>query len=260
MNIVRKGLIYLVAVLAVSFNTSCQKDNTLQYNNSTMGNIVNGTFVSDQGNIFNIVDQTCVGKLDTMKRAFVVCDVLNKTASGASNEYDVRVHQIASVLTKNIVHDTNTTEEMLVQDPVHIEYAWVAGGYINLFIMFPINEGSTTKHLINLVHEGFLTDKETGEEIAGSYRFSLRHNSYGDKITDLKPVGYVFAGGYVSFPLSNYILADEADFSIEWAWHKNTGAELSSETEIKKLYTKYTTDSFQHAPQTASTRAAAIVE
>ena len=260
MKKLKRGLFYLAAAIAVSFNTSCQKDNTLQYNNATMGNIVNGRFVSDQGNIFNIVDQQCDGKLDTMKRAFVVCDVLNKTESGASNEYDVRVNHIASVLTKNVVTSADVKEEMTVQDPVHVEYAWVAGGYVNLFVMFPVKVGSTAKHLINLVHEGEIIDSQTEQPVPGSYRFTLRHNAYNDKITPEQEYDYVLSGGYVSFQLNNYILANEADFSIEWVWHKSVGAGLSSETETRSLTTKYTTESYQHAPQTLSTRAAANVE
>ena len=56
MNIINKGLnIFIAAIAAVSIVSSCQKDDTLQYNNATMGNIVDGRFVSDQGNIFNVV-------------------------------------------------------------------------------------------------------------------------------------------------------------------------------------------------------------
>lgn len=257
-----KSIFFLIAAVAASLMISCQKDDTLQYNNSTMGNIVDGRFVSDQGNVFNVVDQQCLGKLDTMKRAFVVCDVLNKTAGGADNEYDVRVNQIATVLTKDPVYHVNTTAEMLVQDPIHIEYAWISGGYINLFVMFPVKSGSTTSHLVNLVHEGGIIDPETKEEIAGTYRFTLRHNSNGDKITPPQTVDYVLSGGYVSFPLSTYVTEKEADFRIEWTWHKNVGGGLSSETLVKTLDGKYTSDGFQHAPapQNLSTRATAIVE
>lgn len=257
---IRKGLIYLSAALAASLQVSCQKDDTLQYNNATMGNIVNGVFISDQGNRFNVVDQQCIGDLTSMQRAFIVCDVLNKTAGGSENEYDVRVNQIATVVTKDPVLHTNVTAEMMTQDPVHIENAWISGGYINMFIMFPSKVGSTTSHLINLVHEGGIIDGETKEEIPGTYRFTLRHNSNGDKITPPQVVDYVLAGGYVSFPLHSYITEKEADFSIEWTWHKNAGAGLSSETEVKTLEAKYTSDGFQHAPHNPEAQATAIVE
>ena len=92
-----KGMIIALAVGAAAFATSCQKDETLRYYNATMGNIVDGRFVSDQGNTFNIVEQTCEGRLDTLKRAFTICDILSSTGT---NEYDVRLNYITSVLTK----------------------------------------------------------------------------------------------------------------------------------------------------------------
>ena len=78
MKNITKTIIAIAAGIATFAAASCSKDNTIRYNNATMGNIVNGRFTSDQGNIFNVTDQTCAGKLDTMKRAFVICDVLNQ--------------------------------------------------------------------------------------------------------------------------------------------------------------------------------------
>ena len=260
MNRIKKGIIFLAAIFAASLQVSCQKDNTLQYNNATMGNIVDGIFVSDQGNRFNIVDQNCYGNLQEMERAFIVCDVLNRSAGADENEYDVRLNHISKVLTKDAVPHTNLTEEMMIQDPIHIENAWISGGYINMYIMFPSKAGSSTPHIINLVHEGGMTDQETGEEIPGTYRFTLRHNSNGDKITPPQVIDYVLAGAYVSFPLNTYITEKEADFSIEWTWHKNAGSGLSSETEVKALKAKFTSEGFQHAPKNSGVRTTAIVE
>ena len=244
-----KKAIYFITVLAVAGCLhSCEKDDTLMYNNATLGNVVDGRFISDQGNIFNFVEQLCSGDITTMTRAMVVCDVLNKTASGESNEYDVRVTQIAKVLAKNIVFHENVNDDMLVQDPIHIEYAWISGGYMNLYIMFPIKVASTTSHLINLVHEGAMIDPQTNEEISGTYRFSLRHNSFGDKATSDSPMEYALAGGYVSFPLNNYITEKEADLSIEWVYRSGDG-ENEEDTGKRAVTARYKSDGFQHAPQ-----------
>lgn len=254
------GLLHKLICLAAAISVmACQKDDTIMYNNSTMGNIVDGQFISDQGNIFNIVDQTCVGNLNEMKRAFIVCDVLNRTAEGADNEYDVRVNLIGNVLTKDVVSLAEITEEMQVQDPIRVEYAWISGGYMNLYIIFPIKAESTTSHLINLVHEGCMTNPETKEEISGTYRFSLRHNSYEDKITAGQTFGYVLAGGYVSFPLNSYIEEEEAEFCIEWVGAESNDEDITSETDIKALTGKYSSDGFQHAPQSMTTKASAHV-
>ena len=52
---IRKTIICMAAAATALASASCQKDDTLAYNNMTMGNIVEGKIVSDQGNKFNIV-------------------------------------------------------------------------------------------------------------------------------------------------------------------------------------------------------------
>ena len=80
------SIIAVVAAVTALAAVSCQKeDNTLYYNNLTMGNIVNGRFVSDQGNTFNIVEQTCEGKIDTLSRTITLCDVLKETEGQERN-------------------------------------------------------------------------------------------------------------------------------------------------------------------------------
>lgn len=250
MNVLKKTILCLTAVLALSVCTSCKKDNTLQYNNVTMGNIVDGRFVSDQGNIFNIMEQQCSGQLDTMKRALVVCDVLNKTSQGKDNEYDIRLNQIISVLTKNIIPSDKITDEVKVQDPIRIEEAWMSGGYINLYIMFPVKTGSKTQHLINLVHEGCTE---------GTYRFTLRHNSFEDKIEPSKELEYALAGGYVSFPLNSFITEDNANFSLEWVVGTDKTDESSPKPITQSLRGTYTTEGYQHSPRPMNMRAAALI-
>ena len=57
MNIFGKTIMILAAAAAL---ISCKQDETLMYNNMTMGNVIDGTFVSDQGNIFNIVERNTI--------------------------------------------------------------------------------------------------------------------------------------------------------------------------------------------------------
>ena len=73
----RKTVAYIIAAIICLASASCKKDSTIQYNNATMGNVVNGTFTSDQGNIFNVAEKNCEGLLDTMKRAFVVLSLIH---------------------------------------------------------------------------------------------------------------------------------------------------------------------------------------
>ena len=102
MKKITKTLIAIAAGLTVLAAASCSKDDTIRYNNATMGNVVNGKFTSDQGNIFNVVEQNCAGKLDTMKRAFVICDVLSQS-EGSTTEYDIRLNYMVPVMTKKAI-------------------------------------------------------------------------------------------------------------------------------------------------------------
>ncbi len=212
-TIIRKSILgIVVAATAALATVSCQKDDTLYYNNFTMGNIVDGRFVSDQGNTFNVVENTCDGKLESEKRVMLRCDVLNAT-EGSSKEYDIRLTGFHRVLTKEAVALEDASEgEISVQDPVHIEELWFAGGYINMMIRVPMKAGSETKHFINLVH----SKKEDGK-----YVFNLRHNGYGEVWSEENKSQIVISGGsYVSFPIADLIKEDEATIILNWKWYE----------------------------------------
>ena len=245
MRILTKSITYIALGIACLISASCQKDNTIQYYNTTMGNIVDGRFVSDQGNIYNVVEQSCQGQLDTMHRAIILCDILNKTAGGADNEYDVRLHGIGYVLTKEIVPSSTITEadtDKLVEDPVRLEQAWISGGYLNLYIMFPVKIGSSTAHLINLV--------DVEDSNADEYAFSLRHNAFSETLSEDNATLYQMGGGYVSFPLSTYIQQDTAKVSITYKWHKEVGNGLSTETEYITSNGDYVRGGHDNVPKT----------
>lgn len=221
-----KKIIFVATALFALAIVSCQKDDTLYYNNYTMGNIVEGRFVSDQGNTFNVVEQVCSGNIGEEKRVMMLCDVLNET-EGAGKEYDVRLTTYYRVLTKNAVALEDASEgEIAVQDPVHIEELWFSGGYINLLISTPLKVGSETKHLINLVYS---KDKE------GKYVFNLRHNGYGEVISKENQSEMVISGGsYVSFPIADLIKEDEAKIVLNWKWYE--GVEMTYDFSKEKEY------------------------
>ena len=125
MKILKRTLIIVIAAAAAAL-TSCKQDETLQYNNLTMGNIVAGTFTSDQGNIFNVVEKNCTGNLESMKRAIILCDVLKKV-EGTDNVYDIRLNQLAEVLAKKHVtkNEADADKDMSVEDPIAIQDMWI---------------------------------------------------------------------------------------------------------------------------------------
>lgn len=244
-----KGII--ICIIAAAFISSCKQDETLRYNNLTMGNIVNGTFVSDQGNIFNVVEKTCEGNLEEMERALVICDVL-KLKPGTENQYDVRLNGISYVLLKDAIsrNAADSEEESSVSDPIHIYSAWISGGYLNMYLMYERVKTSNTKHLVNLVIED--TDSENGK-----FTFSLRHNSFGEsliyELEDEKQIE--LAGAFVSFPLTEIITDDSAEITVKWNWYKDPTPNSKSEIQEVSGRITYTKGGFEQAPVTLPSKA-----
>lgn len=206
----------LAAAITASIIVSCEEDTTLRYGNVTMGDIVDGTFISDQGNIFNIVEQTCPGDITEHNRALIICDVLQKTDE---NTYDIRLHNIDRVLAKPCVHQSETNDELAVEDPVDIFEAWCGGGYLNMYIVFFANKDQQTTHMINLVYD---SDEN------GVYTFTLRHNAFGDVLKE-DSTDMIRVGAYVSFPLTE-LLGDSAKFNLKWKWYPYEGRYNYAET------------------------------
>ena len=237
MKFLRNIIISLVAILPVL--TSCKQDDTLQYNNMTMGNITDGTFVSDLGNIFNVVEKNCSGDLTSMKRALLLCDVLNKV-EGTENEYDIRLNQMSEVLVKNPItkSDADDADETRVADPILIDQMWISGGYINMYVTLPYKQSSKTIHEINLVK----TETKDG------YEFRLVHNANGETMTDSTMYDFVEGGGYFSFPISSIITEDEADVRIVWKWYRTLGTSIDINT-TGFYFTEFTyKKGYEHIP------------
>lgn len=232
------GLMTIAAAMTLAAS-SCQKDDTLFYNNLTMGNIVDGRFVSDQGNTFNIVDQACEAKLDTMYRVITLCNILRAT-EGQENEYDVALLDYAPVLAKDAVKiEDAVSEEINVKDPIYLEQLWYSGGYINMLIKYPVDIQNSTRHLINLVYS---------IEEDGSYSFELRHNAFGEVRDDTESTMFL-AGGYVSFPISRIIEKDSAKLTFRWKWYKSAGYGWTTEIEEKSYGYDWKREGFEQVPQ-----------
>ena len=249
MNRIKSTIIWLSIICAAM--TSCRQDDTLRYNNITMGDIIEGTFTSDQGNIFNVVEKTCEGNLEEMERAFIACDVLS-LRPGTENEYDIRLNAIARVLVKDAISRENADgdEVTAVADPVHVNALWISGGYINMQLILEKIADSSTKHLVNLVME-----ESSAEE--GKYTFTLRHNSYGESMS-YDTVGdkdIVFALAYVSFPLTKIIDRNCAEITFNWKWYKSDGFSISSETQEYSQTVSYTKGCYEQSPTTLSSKA-----
>lgn len=238
----KKIIILIIAAVAA---LSCEKDNTLRYNNLTMGNIVDGKFVSDQGNTFNVVEQTCPGRLDTMKRAIILCDVLYQEEGG---DYAVRLNNMLKVLTKSPVNSSEATDEsLLVDDALILSELWISGGYMNMMITIPVKQNSKQPHMINLILD------DSAQE-AGTYSFSLRHNAVGEVLkTDGDNKDMYLANAYVSFPITDIITEDSAKINLSLKSYKVlSGYFISSETFTDTIEINYTKGAFEQAPVSKS--------
>jgi hypothetical protein len=224
---IRKTIICMAVAAAALAAASCQNDDTLAYNNMTMGNIVDGKIVSDQGNTFNVVEQSLSGNYSESKRIMMLCDVLNET-EGGKDEYDIRLVSFANVLEKKAVTLEEAQEgDITVQDPIFIDQLWFSGGYINMMIRTHVKHGSNTKHLLNLVY----SKNENGE-----YILNFRHNAYGEVWTKENASNFGLSNGaYVSFPIADIIAEDKAKLTIVWQWYQATGMDYDFNTE--KEYT-----------------------
>jgi hypothetical protein len=239
---ITRTLAILAAGITALAAASCSKDDTLRYNNATMGNIVDGTFVSDQGNRFNVIDQTCEGKLDTMYRAFVICDVLKSTEGGAANEYDVRVNYLAPVLTKDAIRVSSITEgNQLKNDPILLQNLWISGGYVNANILVPVKVGSEVKHKIDFEYNDLAQE-------GGVYTFTFRHDASGEILKDSNDYNMQVAYGYVSFPVSSIIKEDNAKIKVNWLSYKAESGIISSDTLEFTTEILYSKETYQQVP------------
>ena len=209
--------ILFAAFASIIALSSCKQDDTLYYNNVTMGNIDGECIISDQGNTFEITEDLV--KIDFSKleyeRVILSCDVLKKVAD---KRYSIRLTNLASVLTKATVdaESIKPEDEINEDNPIIIRDLWYGGGYINMLLEFAVKIDSQTKHLINLVYNG----TETGEDELKNYTFTLRHNAFGDIPTEDDVEDYASSLGYVSFPIANLIEGDKAKVTLKWHSHK----------------------------------------
>lgn len=247
-----KTAAYLTTAILLLTAISCKTDEVLYHNNITMGNAVDGTYITDQGNIFNVVENPCKGDIMAEERSLTVCDVLGRSGNGSENEYDVRLNQVTRVLAKDIVTlGTEPSAELEIEDPVKIESIWASGGYINMYILFPVKLTGSNTHIINLVQT------ESKEE--GTYSFILRHNAQGDTITDVTSTGFGLGGGYVSFPINRIMTEDEATIQIRWKWYSSTSVGYGPGTEEFEFKDVYRKGGYEHIPPTPKEMAKANI-
>ena len=200
-------------------------DNTLHYSNVTMGDFVDGDFISDQGLTFNIVEKTCSESIDTLKRAMISCDILSRSENGG---YDVRLTGVDAIFTKSPVDSTSVMNntEIMMENPLNIREMWYSAGYLNLLLYIPIKEKSSKPHLINLVRNNEAADE-------GVYKFTFKHNAFEEIIT-ADDNEFIIASTYVSFPVVQLFKKNEQKVQIILNWTSNEEKDGNWSHETKK--------------------------
>lgn len=207
-----KRIIYLTIAVCLC---SCQSDmvisDTIYDNNITMGNMVDGVFVTDQGLTYNIVGQLCAGNLNTVKRAMISCDIVSRIDE---NRYDINLTDFEEIFTKVPVDSTAVSDDSIfLEDPLNFGEIWYSGGYLNMLISIPIKAGSKHEHTINLVRNDAVAEDAI-------YEFSFKHNADGEVIT-AADTDFAQANRYVSFPISHLFKEDEQKVKIVLNWTSN---------------------------------------
>lgn len=231
---------YIISIISAACLCSCAADHTLHYSNVTMGNFVDGTFVSDQGQIYDIVHTTLPVDTDTLKRAIISCDIITRTED---DRYDVRLTDFEPVFTKEPVDSTAVTDnEIFADDALNIDEVWYSAGYLNLHIYIPVKEGSMQAHMINLVRN----DENAAD---GIYEFSFRHNAYGEVIT-ASDKDFTTSSRYVSFPLSQLFKDGEQKLQVIFRWtsYEELNGKLSAKTKKNITTLEIERGGYEHKP------------
>ena len=222
-------LTLIVTVATFLAITSCNKDDKSLYSVNTMGNMVNGQFQSDGGDLYNIVKTSCTIQLDTMTRFLGSFKVLNQT-SGKTKEYDVELLGYSQPMQKNPIALSTSTADELVDDPINLAQGWISGGYLNMLFGITMKAGSTTKHLINLQYNDTKSNKDT-------LYFSLKHNGYGEiyKTDSANSVQMQYGEAYATFPIKQYMPSGKTSVyvTISWTCYDTDGSSLSSTGVVK---------------------------
>lgn len=204
----------LAASLLLTGSCTMKDPEFLITNEQTAGNIIDGRFLSDQGLWYDVVEQTCDGRLADCERAIIICDILRNVSTSSELAYEIRLKTFVSVGLPEVVDDTLTEQ----QDPVLVDLSWVSGRYLNLRIVYLTTEKSTAKHSFKVA----LLEKPTYVQ---PLTVRVLHDADGEylgaqgiKAEDLKE-----AVGFISIPISDYY-KDLTDYSVfydvEYNWYK----------------------------------------
>lgn len=245
-----KTLIIIVGVLCAA--TSClqtERDSTLVYGYTAIGNMKDGVFVSDYNQKFHILIKDCEGSLDTCNRVVVFCDILSQLDQ-EGQEYNIRLRGFTSPLVSDPVPASKAGE--VGPDPIDMTQGWFSANYLNMYIRYTYDPKKKTEQKIALVYDDTRSNTDT-------LYFSLKCNGEEENLVSGKYKMSELALGhtYASFPVAQYVPAGKKDIvvSIGWDWYEcdASGNVISSVVQHFRDNAKYSTQwHSQHLPKHSS--------
>ena len=216
----RKALL-LSCIAAAALLTGCIKETFLITNDQTMGNIIDGRFLSDQGIWYDVTDEVNPGdtkKLLSESRALVLCDILqNTTVSGGEMSYNILLKEFVHVDVAPVV-----TEVPQEEAPVLVDLVWASGAYLNFRLIYLTPETPKQEHSFSVVVEKAPTDLQEMvlhiyHNAGGEYYGALLGGGESDKTTYKQQVAFV---SVLILPYYQSDTAINTHYTVKYAWHK----------------------------------------
>lgn len=198
--------------------SSCKNDDEPMYqsygllnktgNDNVIITLDNGCLLYPQNAYFN------TGKLKDSTRMYLCYNILEEQDSSAS----VNILLADTILTKPILPYDETILDSVGNDPVKINHAWFAHGFLNLEFTFAARAYPTSEHshMINLLQCPSDNNKLV---------FELHHNDFDDYRDKL----YL---GVVSFPITKIVEDYEKPITLEIKFNDSENTTRS----IKMIY------------------------
>ncbi len=129
----------------------------------------NLTLRTDGGDSLNVISNYLGYNPEAGQRTVVTYSI----ESGGDSSYDVVLHTIYDLLTKDVEVLNLENEFQFGNDPVELLGVWCAGGHLN--VNFGFNTSGTITHYVNLVENSLVQNPDDGK-----IYLEFRHNAMGD--------------------------------------------------------------------------------
>ena len=193
-----KKFVWVISITVILF--SCNKDEEKTYPNywKSLG-VFESTGSGDTEYIINLDNGNVIvpkesnvytDYYNTGDRVKVLYSIYSEQETDTNKNYSAVVHDLRSVLTKDVITLTDDIADSINNDPIHVheEDIWFSKNYLNIYFNY---YGYQETHYINLIK--FPNDSVDAD---GNLVLEFRHNGNNDYMT------YVY-DGIVSFDMNS---------------------------------------------------------